>query len=96
VPASKTDSDADGMRAVARTVALYLQARIQPHQILAIAWGKTMFEVARALDENPMEGLVVAQSIGGLNSGEAFNPLQVTSLIGEKLHARIYTHSQEG
>ncbi|MBV8900339.1 MAG: sugar-binding transcriptional regulator [Verrucomicrobia bacterium] len=90
VPTSKADSEADGMRSVARTAALYLRNRLRPHQILAIAWGKTMLEVARALDENQMEGAVVAQSIGGLNSGEAFNPLQVTSLIGEKLHARIY------
>ena len=90
VPTSKVDTEADVMRAVAKTGAMYLQTQVRPHQILAIAWGRTMFEVARSLEPDPVEGLVVAQSIGGLNSGEAFNPSQVASLIGEKLHARVY------
>jgi len=90
VPTSNADTEGDVRRVVTKTGALYLRAKVRPHQILAVAWGKTMFEVARALDDHPVRGLVVAGTIGGLNSGGAFNPSQVTSLLGEKLHARIY------
>jgi DNA-binding transcriptional regulator LsrR (DeoR family) len=48
------------------------------------------FEVARALSDKPVSGLIVAQSLGGLNSGESFDLSRVTSLVGEKLHARVY------
>lgn len=90
VPTSGLDAPADITRAVAKTGALYLEAVLQPRQILAVSWGQTMFEVARALSETPIEGLVVAQSMGGLNSGGTFNPSRVVSLVGEKLHARVY------
>ena len=90
VPISDLDSEEDIRRACAKTGALYLEATLQPHQILAIAWGQTMFEVARALRETPVEGLVVAQSTGGLNRSGFFNPSRVTSLFGEKLHAQVY------
>jgi DNA-binding transcriptional regulator LsrR (DeoR family) len=90
VPTSKTGTEADVMRAVGKTGALYLETNLKPDQILTIAWGRMMFEVARALSDKPVPGLVVAQSFGGLNSGESFNPSRVTSLVGEKLHARVY------
>ena len=90
VPTSKRDSESDVIRAVGRTGALYLETNIKPDQILTICWGRMMYEVASALAEKPVSGLVVAQSFGGLNSGESFNPSRVTSLVGEKLHARVY------
>jgi DNA-binding transcriptional regulator LsrR (DeoR family) len=90
VPTSKRDTESDVIRAVGRTGALYLETNIKPDQILTICWGRMMYEVASALTEKPVSGLVVAQSFGGLNSGESFNPSRVTSLVGEKLHARVY------
>jgi DNA-binding transcriptional regulator LsrR (DeoR family) len=90
VPTSKTDTEADVVQAVGKTGALYLETNLKPDQILTIAWGRMMFEVARALSDKPVSGLIVAQSFGGLNSGESFDPSRVTSLVGEKLHARVY------
>jgi DNA-binding transcriptional regulator LsrR (DeoR family) len=90
VPTSKIDGESDVIRAVGRTGALYLETNIKPDQILTISWGRMMYEVASALTEKPVSGLVVAQSFGGLNTGESFNPSRVTSLVGEKLHARVY------
>src|SRR5262249_31176764 len=80
----------DILRSVAKTGALYLESTLKPHQILAVAWGRTLLEVALSLRDTPIEGLVVAQSTGGLNSGEFFNPSRVTTLVGERLHARVY------
>ena len=90
VPTSKRDGESDVVRAVGRTGALYLETNIKPDQILTICWGRMMYEVASALTEKPVSGLVVAQSFGGLNTGESFNPSRVASLVGEKLHARVY------
>jgi DNA-binding transcriptional regulator LsrR (DeoR family) len=90
VPTAKTDLATDILQAVSKMGALYLQANVKPDQILAVAWGRTLLEVARSLENHPVRGLVVAQSFGGLNNGESFNPLRVTSLVAEKLHARVY------
>jgi deoxyribonucleoside regulator len=65
VPTSKRDTESDVIRAVGRTGALYLETNIKPHQILTISWGRMMYEVASALTEKPVSGLVVAQSFGG-------------------------------
>ena len=90
VPTAKTDTPIEVIQAVGRTGALYLQAKLQPDEILAVAWGKTLLEVARALPDHPVSGLVIAQSMGGLNSGASAIPSRVTSLVAERLHARIY------
>ena len=90
VPTSVGDTDADVLRAVGEMGALYLENNIQPNQVITISWGKTLLEVARALNEIPVKGAMIAQSFGGLNSGHTFNPYGVASLFGEKLHAPVY------
>jgi DNA-binding transcriptional regulator LsrR (DeoR family) len=90
VPTSKTDTSAEVLQAVGRTGALYLQAKLQTGETLAVAWGKALLEVARALPDHSVSGFVVAQSMGGLNSDTSAIPSRVASLIAEKLHARIY------
>ncbi|MBV9644025.1 MAG: sugar-binding transcriptional regulator [Verrucomicrobia bacterium] len=90
VPTSAADTEADIRRAVGEMGALYLENNLRPRQVITIAWGKTLLEVARALNEMPVKGATVAQSLGGLNSGQTFNPYGVASLFGEKLHAPVY------
>jgi deoxyribonucleoside regulator len=90
VPTSVGHTEADVLRAVGEMGALYLENNIQPNQVVTLSWGKTLLEVARALNENPVKGAVIAQTLGGLNSGHTFNPYRVASLFGEKLHAPVY------
>ncbi|MBV9997518.1 MAG: sugar-binding transcriptional regulator [Verrucomicrobia bacterium] len=90
VPTSVGHTEADVLRAVGEMGALYLENNLQPNQVITLSWGKTLLEVARALNENPVKGLVIAQTLGGLNSGHTFNPYRVASLFGEKLHAPVY------
>src|SRR3984893_7063241 len=90
VPPSAAHSEADIRRAVGEMGALYLESNLRPKQVITIAWGKTLLEVARALHEMPLKGATVVQSLGGLNSGKTFNPYGVASLFGEKLHAPVY------
>ena len=90
VPTSVGDTEAGIQRAIAEMAALYLENNIQPNQVITISWGKTLLEVARALNEIPVKGAMIAQSLGGLNSGLTFDPYGVASLFGEKLHAPVY------
>jgi deoxyribonucleoside regulator len=90
VPTSLEHTEPDVLRAVAEMAALYLENNIQPNQVITLTWGRTLLEVARALNENPVKGVVIAQTLGGLNSGHTFNPYRVASLFGERLHAPVY------
>jgi DNA-binding transcriptional regulator LsrR (DeoR family) len=90
VPTSVGHTEADIFRAVGEMGALYLENNIQPNQVITITWGRTLLEVARALNEIPLKGAMIAQSLGGLNSGHTFNPYGVAPLFGEKLHAPVY------
>jgi deoxyribonucleoside regulator len=90
VPTSVNHTEADILRAVGAMGALYLERNIQPNQVITITWGKTLLEVARAVNEIPVKGAMIAQSLGGLNSGHTLNPYAVASLLGEKLHAPVY------
>src|SRR3984893_10668694 len=65
VPTSVGHTEADILRAVGEMGALYLENNVQPNQVLTIAWGKTVLEVARALNESPVNGAMIAQSLGG-------------------------------
>jgi DNA-binding transcriptional regulator LsrR (DeoR family) len=80
VPTSVGHTEADILRAVGEMGALYLENNIQPNQVITITWGRTLLEVARALNEIPLKGAMIAQSLGGLNSGHTFNPYGVASL----------------
>jgi len=90
VPTVDGDTEVDRRRAVGKAGALYLEVNLKSDQIFAVTWGRTMLEVALALRNHPVRGLVVAQTLGGLNSAGSFSPSRVTSLFAEKLHARTY------
>lgn len=90
VPTAEDMDENEVLHSLGSAAALYLEHALQPGEVLGTAWGATMLEVARALKLTAIEGLVVAQSLGSLNSGEGFNPIRVASLMAEKLGARVY------
>ena len=90
VPTSVEHTEVDVLRAVGEMGALYLENHLQPNQVITLTWGKTLLQVARALNDRPVKGAVIAQTLGGLNPGHAINPYRVASLFGEKLHAPVY------
>lgn len=75
---------------VGQAGALYLEQVLGSGETLAVGWGQTLLEVAKALQAKPLEDLTVAQLMGGLPSGTALNPSTVVSLLAEKLQARHY------
>ena len=76
VPTSVGHTEADILRTIIEMAALYLENNIQPNQVITTSWGKTLLEVARALNEIPLKGAMIAQSLGGLNSGHTFNLME--------------------
>ena len=64
VPTSATHSEADIRRAVGEMGALYLESNLRPKQVITIAWGKTLLEVARALNEMPLKGGQLLNRLG--------------------------------
>lgn len=90
VPTPADLGEGEVLSSIGAAAALYLENALQPGEVLGTAWGATVLEVARALRQRAVEGLVVTQSLGSLNSGEGFNPVRVASLMAEKLGARVY------
>jgi DNA-binding transcriptional regulator LsrR (DeoR family) len=77
-------------QALGKAGAMYLENALQPGEVFATAWGATVLEVARALTGKPIAGLVLAQAIGCLNSGESINPIRLAGIMAEKLGAKVY------
>jgi DNA-binding transcriptional regulator LsrR (DeoR family) len=77
-------------QALGKAGAIYLESALRPGEVLATAWGLTVLEVARALSGKRIDGIVLAQAIGCLNSGELFNPIRLAGLMAERLGARVY------
>ncbi|MDR1283632.1 MAG: sugar-binding transcriptional regulator [Opitutaceae bacterium] len=90
VPTPPNATTADIRQAIGKATALLLESTMQPGEVLATAWGATALEVANALSGKKIEGSVLAQAIGCLNSGESINPIRLASVMGEKLGARVY------
>ncbi len=90
VPTSIEHTQADVLRAVGEMGALYLEENLRPNQVMALTWGKTLLRVATSLHNHPVKGVVIAQTLGGLNTGHNINPYRVASIFGEKLHAPVY------
>jgi DNA-binding transcriptional regulator LsrR (DeoR family) len=90
VPTPESATIADIRQALGKAGALYLESTLQPGEVLATAWGATVLEVARALSGRKFDGIVLAQAIGCLNSGESINPIRLAGIMGEKLGAKVY------
>lgn len=78
------------VEALGRAGALLLQRILEPGQVVATTWGNALMEMAKALQVKPVDGLVLAQSVGSLNSGESFSPIRLASIMAEKLGAKCY------
>ena len=90
VPTPDGASSLEVRQALGKAGAICLENLLQPGEVLATAWGATVLEVARALSGKRVEGAVLAQAIGCLNSGESFNPIRLAGIMGEKLGAKVY------
>lgn len=90
VPTPEMATSTEVRQALGKAGAIYLESALRPGEVLATAWGLTVLEVARALPGKRIDGIVLAQAIGCLNSGELFNPIRLAGFMAEKLGAKVY------
>lgn len=81
------DSLVETRKGVAKACADYLQKSLKNKDVLGIAWGTCIYEVAKALQLNKPLDLTVIQLMGGLNSSGNINPEEIVKLIATKLKA---------
>lgn len=90
VPTAENANSEQIKQALGKAAALLLEKTLQPDQVMATTWGGTIMEAVNALSGRKIPGLVLAQAVGSLNSGESFNPIRLASLMAEKLGAKAY------
>lgn len=90
VPSPEKAETAAIYEAIGRAGALLLQRRLADGQVIATTWGTTLMEMAKSLEPQKVSGLVLAQSVGSLNSGESFSPIRLATVMAEKLGAKCY------
>lgn len=74
-----------------KAAATYLERHLRPGEVLATAWGETVYEASTALHRRRIEGTAVVMALGGLSSViNAMNPLDVARNMAERLGARCY------
>jgi deoxyribonucleoside regulator len=83
-----TDDDMEITRVgVGHACAYYLAENLEDGDILGCAWGRSLYEVGRALRPQKFKDLRVVQLMGGLNSGAKINPQQILEILAAPLHA---------
>jgi DNA-binding transcriptional regulator LsrR (DeoR family) len=90
VPTPEKATPIELRQALGKAGALLLESTIRSGDVVAIAWGVTVLEVARAMSGKEIENVVLTQAIGCLNSGESFNPIRLVGIMAEKLGAKVY------
>jgi DNA-binding transcriptional regulator LsrR (DeoR family) len=90
VPTPEKASPMELRQALGKAGALLLESTIGSGDVVAVAWGVTVLEVARAMSGKQIDNVVLTQAIGCLNSGESFNPIRLVGIMAEKLGAKVY------
>lgn len=73
---------------VGRAGARFLAQHLKPHDVLGVAWGRTVLALANALPPLSLPTVSVVQIAGSAISTEDFSPEFCTSIIGNRIGAR--------
>lgn len=88
VPAEPDLSDIDLLSRVAKGAAAWLPSLLQPGDTLGIAWGRTIYEVAEALEPTPIANLRVVQLVGSMSTPYGFTAEICSAHLAQRLGAR--------
>jgi len=75
------------LRRVARGAAEWLPALLAPGDRLGVAWGRTVYEMAEALDAAALDDLTVLQLVGAMPSPYGFTAEICSTLLAARLGA---------
>jgi DNA-binding transcriptional regulator LsrR (DeoR family) len=65
-----------------------LLSMLEPNDIIALAWGKTILETAQSITPCKLENLTVVQVVGSFHSQDQSSPEFCTSALANRLNAR--------
>ena len=85
VPSAGTDDEA--LRRVARGAAMWLPSLLAPGDTLGVAWGRTVYEVAEAMEPAATRGMRVVQLVGSMATPYGFTAEICSARLASKLGA---------
>lgn len=88
VPSPRNGTEAEALGRVARGAAAWLPSLLAPGDILGVAWGRTVFEVAGMLEPTAVPGLTVVQLTGSMASPYGFTAEICSARLAQRLGAQ--------
>lgn len=88
VPSEKSMRDEDVLIRVAKGAATWLPKLLEPGDTLGIAWGRTVYEVAEALEPMPIDNMRVVQLVGSMSTPYGFSVEICSAHMAQRLGAR--------
>jgi deoxyribonucleoside regulator len=83
-----TASEEESLMRVARGAAEWLPGLLSPGDRLGVAWGRTVFEVAEALEPSQMADITVSQLVGSMATPYGFTAEICSARLAQRLGAR--------
>lgn len=74
---------------VVRGAASWVPELLEPGDRVGVAWGKTMYDMAEAIEKTRIEGLSVLQLVGSMATPYGFTAEACSTRLGQKLGAEI-------
>lgn len=85
----QTDEPPEALRKRAGLAgARLLQSMLEEKDVVGVAWGRTMYDLAEAMERAPVEGATVLQVSGSMLDDKLSSPEFITSLIANRIGAR--------
>ncbi len=89
VPDATSRSNEETLIRVARGAAEWLPGLLEPGDKLGVAWGRTVFEVAEAMEQTKTEGVSVSQLVGSMATPYGFTAEICSAHLAMKLGAKL-------
>jgi len=87
LPDSATDSEEQVFLRVAHGAAVWLPRLLAPGDRLGVSWGRTVFELAQALESVAVPELTVTQLVGSMSTPYGFTAETCSTIVAQKLSA---------
>ena len=89
VPDATSRSDEETLIRVARGAAEWLPGLIEPGDKLGVSWGRTVYEVAEAMEQTRTENVSVSQLVGSMATPYGFTAEICSAHMAMKLGAKL-------
>lgn len=88
LPACSPADDAATLARVAKGAGAWLPSLLAAGDTIGVAWGRTLYEVAEAMDATPVPDCRVVQLVGSMATPYGFTAELCSALLAQRLNAR--------